>query len=49
MIRPAARVKRLRVSLDQPGRYDMVLLADRDDIASQPLLIGPAEVFRGEA
>ncbi len=33
--------------VDEPGRYDMVLLAGGDDIASQPLLIGPAEVFRG--
>jgi hypothetical protein len=36
----------VRVLVDQPGRYDMVLLAAGDDIASQPLLIGPAEVFR---
>lgn len=38
----------LRVSVQEPGRYDLVLLAGGDDIASQPLLIGPAEVFRGD-
>jgi hypothetical protein len=38
----------LRVSVQAPGRYDLVLLAGGDDIASQPLLIGPAEVFRGD-
>ena len=37
----------LRVSVQQLGRYDLVLLAGDDDIATQPLLIGPAEVFRG--
>ena len=37
----------LRVSVEEPGRYDLVLLAGDDDIATQPLLIGPAEVFRG--
>jgi hypothetical protein len=37
----------LLVSVQEPGRYDLVLLAGGDDIASQPLLIGPAEVFRG--
>ena len=38
----------LRVSVQEPGRYDLVLLADGDEIARQPLLIGPAEVFRGD-
>ena len=38
----------LRVSVEEPGRYDLVLLAGDDDIATQPLLIGPAEVFRGD-
>lgn len=45
MIRPAARVKRLRVRVPKPGRYDLVLLAGDDEIAMQPLLIGPADVF----
>jgi hypothetical protein len=34
------------IEVPQAGRYDMVLLAGGDDIASQPLLIGMAEVFR---
>jgi hypothetical protein len=38
----------LRVSVQEPGWYDLVLLAGGDEIARQPLLIGPAEVFRGE-
>lgn len=38
----------LRVSVQEPGRYDLVLLAGGDEIASQPLLIGPVEVFRGD-
>jgi hypothetical protein len=38
----------LRVSVQEPGRYDLVLLAGGEEIASQPLLIGPAEVFRGD-
>jgi hypothetical protein len=37
----------LRVLVDEPGRYDLVLLAAGDEIASQPVLIGPAEVFSG--
>jgi hypothetical protein len=37
----------LRVSVQQPGRYDLVLLAGADEIASQPPLIGPADVLRG--
>jgi hypothetical protein len=37
----------LRVLVDEPGRYDLVLLADGNEIATQPLLIGPAEVFQG--
>jgi len=36
------------IEVPQAGRYDMVLLADGSDIASQPLLIGMAEVFRGD-
>jgi hypothetical protein len=35
----------LRVSVQQPGRYDLVLLAGDDEIARQPLLIGPAEAL----
>jgi len=35
----------LLVNVDKPGRYDMVLLAREQDIAHQPLLIGPADVF----
>ena len=38
----------LRVSVQEPGRYDLVLLADGDEIARQPLLIGPADVLRGD-
>ena len=38
----------LLVSVEKPGRYDMVLLAGQDEIGRQPLLIGPAEVFRDE-
>ena len=38
----------LRVSVQEPGRYDLVLLAGDDEIASQPLLIGPADVLRGD-
>jgi hypothetical protein len=38
----------LRVSVQQPGRYDLVLLAGDGEIATQPLLIGPAEAFRGD-
>jgi hypothetical protein len=36
----------LLVSVDRPGRFDLVLVAGEDEIARQPLLIGPAEVFR---
>jgi hypothetical protein len=36
----------VRVLVEEPGRYDLVLLAAGDDIASQPLMIGPADVFR---
>jgi hypothetical protein len=32
--------------VDEPERYDLVLLAGADKIAMQPVLIGPAEVFR---
>ena len=38
----------LLVSVEKPGRYDMVLLAGQDEIGRQPLLIGPADVFRLE-
>ena len=38
----------LRVLVEEPGRYDLVLLAAGDEIATQPVLIGPAEVFRGD-
>ena len=38
----------LWVSVQEPGRYDLVLLAGDDEIATQPLLIGPAEVLRGD-
>jgi len=38
----------LTVSVEKPGRYDMVLLAGEYEIGSQPLMIGPAEVFRAE-
>ena len=38
----------LRVSVQEPGRYDLALLAGGDEIASQPLLIGPADVLRGD-
>jgi hypothetical protein len=37
----------LLVSMDKPGRYDLELLAGGDEIARQPLLIGPADVLRG--
>jgi len=36
----------LLVGVEQPGRYDMVLVAGDREIAHQPLLIGPAAVFR---
>jgi len=38
----------LRLLVDEPGRYDLVLLAAGDEIARQPLLIGPANVLRGD-
>jgi hypothetical protein len=38
----------LRVLVEEPERYDLVLLAGDEDIATQPLLIGPAELFRGD-
>jgi len=31
-----------------PGRYDLALLTGDDEIARLPLLIGPADVFRGD-
>jgi len=48
MISPAARGKRLRKSVPKPGRYDLALLTGDDEIARQPLLIGPADVLRGD-
>jgi len=36
------------VSVEKPGRYDMVLLASGSEIACQPLPIGSAEVFRND-
>ena len=36
----------LTVSVEKPGRYDMVLVAGEQEIAHQPLPIGPAAVFR---
>jgi hypothetical protein len=36
------------IEVPQAGRYDMVLLADGSDVASQPLLIGMAEAFQGD-
>jgi hypothetical protein len=36
------------IEVPQAGRYDLVLVAGGDDIASQPLLVGPAEGFRGD-
>ena len=38
----------LRVNVPKPGRYDLVLLTGGDEIARQPLLIGPADVLRGD-
>jgi hypothetical protein len=37
----------LVVSVEKAGRYDLVFMAGDDEIARQPLLIGPAEVFAG--
>jgi len=37
----------LRVRVPKPGRYDLTLLTGDDEIARQPLLIGPADVLRG--
>jgi hypothetical protein len=39
----------LLVRVDAPGRYDLVLVDGAHEIARQPLLIGPAEVFRDDA
>ena len=36
------------IEVPQAGRYDMVLVAGGDEIARQPLLIGPAEAFHGD-
>jgi hypothetical protein len=38
----------LRVNVEEPGRYDLVLLTGDDEIARQPLLIGPADVLHGD-
>ena len=38
----------LTVSMETPGRYDMVLLAGEHEIGQQLLMIGPAEVFQGD-
>jgi len=38
----------LRVSVPKPGWYDLAFLAGGEQIGRQPLLIGPAEVFRGD-
>lgn len=38
----------LIVSVQKPGRYEMALLAGGEEVGRQPLLIGPAEVFRGD-
>jgi hypothetical protein len=38
----------LLVSVEKPGRYDLALLTGGDEIARQPLLIGPADVLRGD-
>jgi len=38
----------LRVSVEEPGRYDLMLPAGDDEMARQPLLIGPADVLRGD-
>ena len=38
----------LIVSVQEPGRYEMALLAGGEEIGRQPLLIGPAEAFRSD-
>ena len=38
----------MRLSVDKPGQYDVALLTGNDEIARQPLLIGPADVLRGD-
>jgi hypothetical protein len=38
----------LLVSVPKPGRYDLALLTGDDEIARQPLLIGPVDVLRGD-
>ena len=35
------------MSAPKPGRYDLALLTGDDESATQPLLIGPADVLRG--
>lgn len=39
----------LRVSVPKPGRYDVALLTGDDEIARQPLLVGPVDVLRAQA
>ena len=36
----------LRVSVPKPGRNDLTLSTGDDEIARQPLLIGPMDVLR---
>jgi hypothetical protein len=38
----------LLVSVPKQGRYDLALLTGDDEIATQPVLIGPADVLRGD-
>jgi hypothetical protein len=38
----------LRGSVEKTSRYDITLLAGCDEIARQPLLIGPADALRAE-
>jgi len=40
--------RELIVSVQESGRYDMVLVAGADEIARHPLLIGPAAAFARE-
>ena len=42
------RVNQLRLSVPKPGSYDLTLLIGDDEIAHQPLLIGLADVLRGD-
>jgi len=38
----------LLVNVKKLGRYDILLMAVQDEIARQRLLVGPAEVLRGD-